>query len=81
MTTTPPLHGLDAFALPIRQAVCAAIDVDLDLISLERPRQEELGEFALPCFQGIFRESGVRHRCQAAKSPPAIRCQAGVEAG
>jgi arginyl-tRNA synthetase len=51
MSTTPPLHGLDAFALPIRQAVCAAIDVDLDLISLERPRQEELGEFAFPCFR------------------------------
>jgi len=63
MTTTPPLHGLDAFALPIRQAVCAAIDVDLDLISLERPRQEELGEFALPCF---------RFAKQAQMGPPAL---------
>jgi arginyl-tRNA synthetase len=63
MTTTPPLHGLDAFALPIRQAVCAAIDVDLDLISLERPRQEELGEFALPCF---------RFAKQAQMAPPAL---------
>ena len=63
MTTTPPLHGLDAFALPIRQAVCAAIDVDLDLISLERPRQEELGEFALPCF---------RFAKQAQLAPPAL---------
>lgn len=63
MTTTPPLHGLDAFALPIRQAVCAAIDVDLALISLERPRQEELGEFALPCF---------RFAKQAQMAPPAL---------
>ena len=63
MTTTPPLHGLDAFALPIRQAVCAAIDVDLALISLERPRQEELGEFALPCFS--FAK-------QAQMAPPAL---------
>jgi arginyl-tRNA synthetase len=63
MSTTPPLHGLDAFALPIRQAVCAAIDVDLDLISLERPRQEELGEFALPCF---------RFAKQAQMAPPAL---------
>ena len=63
MTTAPPLHGLDAFALPIRQAVCAAIDVDLDLISLERPRQEELGEFALPCF---------RFAKQAQMAPPAL---------
>jgi arginyl-tRNA synthetase len=63
MTTAPPLHGLDAFALPIRQAVCAAIDVDLDLISLERPRQEELGEFALPCF---------RFAKQAQIAPPAL---------
>jgi arginyl-tRNA synthetase len=51
MTTTPPLHGLDTFALTIRQAVSSAIDVDIDLISLERPRQESLGEFALPCFR------------------------------
>lgn len=63
MTTTPPLHGLDAFALPIRQAVCAAIDMDLALISLERPRQEELGEFALPCF---------RFAKQAQMAPPAL---------
>ncbi|MDE0585044.1 MAG: arginine--tRNA ligase [Planctomycetota bacterium] len=63
MTTTQPLHGLDAFALPIRQAVCAALDVNLDLISLERPRQEELGEFALPCF---------RFAKQAQMSPPAL---------
>ena len=63
MSTTPPLHGLDAFALPIRQAVCAAIDVDLALISLERPRQEELGEFALPCF---------RFAKQAQMAPPAL---------
>jgi arginyl-tRNA synthetase len=63
MTATPPLHGLDAFALPIRQAVCAAIGADLTLISLERPRQEELGEFALPCF---------RFAKQAQMAPPAL---------
>ncbi|MFT7516441.1 MAG: arginyl-tRNA synthetase [Myxococcota bacterium] len=51
MTTSHTLHGLDAFALPIRQAVCAALNVDIELISLERPRQEALGEFALPCFR------------------------------
>jgi arginyl-tRNA synthetase len=63
MTNTQQIHGIDSFALKIRHAVCAAIDIDLDAVSLERPRQESLGEFALPCF---------RFAKQAKMAPPAL---------
>lgn len=44
-------HGLDAFAAPIRTALGSALGIDPDSIQLERPKNEEHGEFALPCFR------------------------------
>jgi arginyl-tRNA synthetase len=44
-------HGLDAFAAPIRAALGVALGIDADSIQLERPKNEEHGEFALPCFR------------------------------
>ncbi|MBC8369536.1 MAG: arginine--tRNA ligase [Planctomycetes bacterium] len=61
MNTSLPLHGIDIFADQIRRTVADALNVDAELIVLERPRQEELGEFALPCF---------RFAKQAKSSPP-----------
>lgn len=45
------LHGLDAFAAPIRAALAEALGVEASAIQLERPKNEEHGEFALPCFR------------------------------
>lgn len=45
------LHGLDAFAAPIRAALAAALSIEASEIQLERPKNEEHGEFALPCFR------------------------------
>lgn len=44
-------HGLDAFAAPIRAALAEALGVESSAIQLERPKNEEHGEFALPCFR------------------------------
>jgi arginyl-tRNA synthetase len=44
-------HGLDAFAAPIRTALGSALGLDPDTIQLERPKNEQHGEFALPCFR------------------------------
>lgn len=44
-------NGLDFFATRIRAALAEALSIDADGIQLERPRQEEHGEFALPCFR------------------------------
>lgn len=44
-------HGLDAFAAPIRAALAAALELDASTLQLERPKNEEHGEFALPCFR------------------------------
>ena len=44
-------NGLDCFASRIRTALGAALGVDPDTVPLERPRNEEHGEFALPCFR------------------------------
>jgi arginyl-tRNA synthetase len=44
-------HGLDAFAAPIRAALGSALGIDPNSIQLERPKNEEHGEFALPCFR------------------------------
>ena len=53
-------HGLDAFAAPIRSALGSALGIDPDSIQLERPKNEEHGEFALPCF---------RYAKEASKNP------------
>ncbi|MCH2100910.1 MAG: arginine--tRNA ligase [Planctomycetes bacterium] len=45
------LHGLDAFAALIRVALAEALGVEVNTIQLERPKNEEHGEFALPCFR------------------------------
>ena len=44
-------NGLDFFAARIRTALAEALGLDAEGLQLERPRQEELGEFALPCFR------------------------------
>lgn len=44
-------QGLDAFAAPIRTALGSALGIDPSSIQLERPKNEEHGEFALPCFR------------------------------
>ncbi len=52
------LHGLDAFAERIAAALAAALDLPADVVRLERPRHDEHGEFAYPCFR-IAKERGV----------------------
>ncbi|MGB0952975.1 MAG: arginine--tRNA ligase, partial [Planctomycetota bacterium] len=44
-------NGLDFFATRIRTALADALSIDAADIQLERPRNEEHGEFALPCFR------------------------------
>lgn len=44
-------QGLDAFAAPIRTALGSALGIDPSSLQLERPKNEEHGEFALPCFR------------------------------
>jgi len=60
------LHGLNAFAAPIRAAVAQALDVPAEQLQLERPRNEEHGEFAVPCF---------RFAKQAGKNPAELASQ------
>lgn len=62
MPDTPP-QGLDAFAAPLREALATALDVPAEQIQLERPRNEEHGELALPCF---------RFAQQARRKPPEL---------
>ncbi len=52
MTPTPTLapQGLDPFASRIRAALADRLDCAPEDVHLERPRQEALGQFALPCF-------------------------------
>jgi arginyl-tRNA synthetase len=59
----PALQGLDLFEGPLRAALAAQLGADSAAIVLERPRGENLGEFALPCFR--FAQS-------AGKSPAAL---------
>ncbi|MBC8404619.1 MAG: arginine--tRNA ligase [Planctomycetes bacterium] len=44
-------HGLAIFAQRVTDAVAAALQLPADQIQLERPRNEEHGEFAMPCFR------------------------------
>jgi len=46
-----PQDGLDYFAARITAAVAPLIDQPASALQLERPRQEEHGEFSLPCFR------------------------------
>ena len=50
LATAQP-NGLDFFAAPIRAALAASLEVEESLLQLERPRNEALGQFALPCFR------------------------------
>jgi len=45
------LIGMDVFADRIRTALSLALDLPNDQNILEKPRQEEHGEFAFPCFR------------------------------
>lgn len=53
MTTleTQQPNGLDFFAAGIRTALAEALSIEAASIQLERPRSEEHGQFALPCFR------------------------------
>ncbi len=53
MTDSPSFapQGLDRFAARIRAALAPALGVNGDALQLERPRQDKLGDFALPCFR------------------------------
>jgi arginyl-tRNA synthetase len=44
-------HGLAPFASRIISAVADALQLPVDQVQLERPRNEEHGEFAMPCFR------------------------------
>ena len=44
-------NGLDHFAERIRAALAPALGVDAAELQLERPRDEALGDFAVPCFR------------------------------
>ena len=46
-----PLYGLDYFDLQIRQALADSLNKNVEDFKLERPRDEKLGDFALPCFR------------------------------
>jgi len=48
--STSHLHGLDRFEARIRTALAAALEIPLEEVRLDRPRQAGHGEFALPCF-------------------------------
>jgi len=58
-----PAHGLDRFEARTRAALAALLGVDAAEVVLERPRQEAMGEFALPCF---------RFAQAAGSKPPAL---------
>ncbi|RMH02257.1 MAG: arginine--tRNA ligase [Planctomycetota bacterium] len=59
-------HGLDRFAARIRAALADALGVEAGTIQLERPRQEQLGDFALPCFR-FAKERGGNPAALAAR--------------
>jgi len=63
-------NGLDFFAADIRAALAAALDLDQEGLVLERPRNEEHGEFAFPCFR--FAKS-------AGCSPPELAAKLAAE--
>lgn len=67
---SPRRHGLDRFAARIRAALAAALGVPADSIQLERPRQEALGDLALPCFR-LAQQAGV--------APPALASRLAAE--
>ncbi len=52
-TTAPEPTGLDRFAVRICESLASLLDQPLENLILERPRQESLGEFALPCFRFV----------------------------
>lgn len=58
-----PAHGLDRFEGRLRDALGALLGVPAAEVVLERPRQEGMGEFALPCF---------RFAAAAGTKPPAL---------
>ena len=48
---TTQANGLDRYSATIREALAASLGLDADALALERPRNEEHGEFAFPCFR------------------------------
>jgi arginyl-tRNA synthetase len=63
-------NGLDFFAADIRAALSTALNIDADGLVLERPRNEEHGEFAFPCF---------RFAKAAGSNPPALAAKLAAE--
>ncbi len=61
-----PPQGLDGFEARLRSALAEALGVDPATLALERPRQDGVGEFALPCF---------RFAQAAGKSPPSLAAE------
>ena len=62
--TDSTLQGLDYFDLVIRQALAVKLGADVDDYKLERPRNEKLGDFALPCFR--FAQSAGKNPAELA---------------
>lgn len=58
-------QGLDRFAARITAALGPLLEVDPASLQLERPRNEEHGEFALPCFR--FAKDGEKPPALAAR--------------
>jgi len=65
-----PQDGLDHFAARIAQALAPALGVPAASLQLERPRNEEHGEFALPCF---------RFAAGSDEKPPALAARLAAE--
>ncbi len=51
-------QGLDLYAARIRAALGEALGTDPGALQLERPRRDELGDFALPCFRFVGEHGG-----------------------
>lgn len=69
-----PIHGLDRFESRLRTALAGLLGVKETEVVLERPRQEGMGEFALPCFR-FAQAAGVKPPALAAELAAKLRVE------
>jgi len=60
------LQGLDRFEADLRALLAPRLGIEAETLQFERPRQDGVGEFALPCF---------RFAQAAGKAPPALAAE------
>ena len=65
-------HGLDRFEERTRSALAELLGVAPTAVVLERPRQETMGEFALPCFR-FAQAAGLKPPALAAELAAKLR--------